>query len=316
MKNIKKATIGIIFLLVMVAQSTFAEEQTSTFLVAASSSSGTYAEGLKQIQSLCSTTDYVIKEVVEKGSGATQNLELLVNNKVSAAFLHSDVIDANAAVDSKYRQYKTLVNLYPEEIHIVVLREAKEETGGMTVAGLTLGAGKAVYTKLSDLKDLTLGAAGGGVITASRLAKQGEGGFKVVAYNSGDEVIDALKKGTIQAALFVGGSPLAKIVALEAKEFKLIPIDEVVSSKVSGLYQPAVINYTNLQSGSIKTLSSQAVILTRQYKSPKMIALQSKFRECFYKNLVELQETPGLHRKWTEVNPADHGTWEWLTLPE
>lgn len=282
------------------------------FKIAASSSSGTYEAGLKEIQTMCSTTEFNIESVVKEGTGATENLAQLVNNEVSGAFLHSDVIQASADVDAKFRQYKTLISLYPEEIHIVALRVAKETTGG--IAGFN--AQLVVYAKLSDLKGRMVGAAGGGVVTANRLAKQGEGGFKVVIFNSGKEVMDALKAGQIQAALFVGGSPLAKIAELPAEQFKLLPIDEAITAKVSGLYQSATIDYTNLKSGPTKTLSTAAVIVTRPYKTQKMIALQSQFRTCFYEHLAELQETTGMHRKWSEVDPEDHGPWEWLELPK
>lgn len=61
-------------------------------------------------------------------------------------------------------------------------------------------------------------------------------------------------------------------------------------------------------------MSAQALVLTRQYKSPKMVAPQRALRQCVLDNLDELKETPGRHRKWREVNPDDHGTWEWYEI--
>ena len=297
-------------LLMFASQSVLAEP--ATFLVSSASSSGAYGAMLKEIQGVCNTDDFVIKEVPIANGGATENLEALVNNTVSAAFLHSDVIYALAQADSKYRQYKTLVNLYPEEIHVVALRTAKETKGG--VAGI--GGTMSVYASLSDLKGLKVGAAGGGIITARILTGQGEGHFDVVPLDNGKAVLEALKAGQIQAAIFVGGSPLPNIAQLNQAEYKLLPIGDTIASKVSGVYRPAVINYTNMKSGPVKTLAASAIILTRQYKTPKMVAPQVQFRSCFYDKLAELQETPGTHKKWQEVDPADHGVWEWYELPD
>jgi TRAP-type uncharacterized transport system substrate-binding protein len=292
----------------MIASSAFANP--GEFLISAASSSGTYKLMLGEIKKFCDDEDFTIKEIPNNG-GATENLEALVNNTVSAAFLHSDVIYAMAQADSKYRNYKTLVNLYGEDIHVLALRIAKEKTGG--VAGY--GATPVVYSTLADLANRNIGAAGGSVITARILTGQGEGHFNVVPFDDGKDVIEALTNGHIQAAIFVGGSPLPNLAQLNATDFKLLPLGDAIASKVSGVYRPATINYTNLKSGPIKTLAASAIILTRQYKTPKMIAPQARFRECFYNKLDELRETPGTHKKWQEIDPSDHGVWEWYDLP-
>ncbi len=76
-----------------------------------------------------------------------------------------------------------------------------------------------------------------------------------------------------------------------------------------------MITYTNLKSDSIKTVATSAIIATREYKTPKYMAQQKWFRDCFYEHLIELQETPNMHQKWQEVDPNDHGVWEWYDLP-
>lgn len=298
------------FLLATVVSMTVLHAQQTRLLVAASSSSGTYKAMLAEIKDVCQTDNFIIDEAPAKG-GAVENLESLVNNQVSAAFLHSDVIYSAAMSDPNYRNLKTLVALYPEEIHVLVLRNSLAKAGG--VGGYF--AKTIEFTSLSDLAGLPVGAAGGGVITARLLTGSGEGKFTVVPYDSGKEVIDALTAGQIHAAIFVGGAPLPNLLTLKAEQFKLIPIGDAIASRLAAVYRPATISYSNLKSTNIRTLAPQALIVTRKYTTPKMIEPQRQFRECFYKNLEELKETPGKHPKWQLVDPTDHGVWEWYDIP-
>ncbi len=282
------------------------------FIVAAASSSGTYMEMLKQIGGVCNSDDFTIVEADVKG-GATDNLSALLGNKVSAAFLHSDVIYFYGQTEPKYHDYKTLVSLYPEDIHIVALRNSGLKAGGY--AGTGIGAKLVEFTTMTDLAGYKVGAAGGGVITARILAGQGDGRFEVVQFNSGSEVLPALERGEIQAAVFVGGAPLTNISGLSADKFKLLSINETAANKLSGVYRRTTINYVNLRSDNIPTLAPMAVIVTRKYTVAKFVAPQRHFRECFLAGLSELQETPGNHPKWQLVDSADHGVWEWLEIP-
>lgn len=91
-------------------------------------------------------------------------------------------------------------------------------------------------------------------------------------------------------------------------------VTEGISSKLQGIYHTANLNYPNLRSGNIRTVAPDALILTRQYRSPKMQTPQRMFRDCFVNNLEVLQETPKKHRKWQEVSLDNHGNWEWYEL--
>lgn len=288
---------------------TVASAQGTHLLIADSSSSGTYKAMLAEVRDVCGTDDFTIDELPQQG-GAPENLEALKNNRASAAFLHSDVIYAAAQADPSYKELKTLVALYPEEIHVLALRNSITKQ-------LSMGAFKPYqqFNSLGDLAGFNVGAAGGGVITARVLTGQGEGHFNVIPYNTGKEVIDALGKGEISAAIFVGGSPLPNLTGLSADQYKLLPIGETIASRVSGVYRPATINYTNLRSGVVKTLAPQALLVTRKYTRPQMIEPQAHLRECFMQHLDDLKETPGKHPKWQLVDPQDHGVWDWYELP-
>ena len=310
MKSLKLSYILAAALLVVVSSGASAEP--AVFTIAASSSMGTYANGIGQLKTVCDTSDFVIDPQVVKDAGATDNLAALANNDVAAAVFHLDVIRTKAEAEQSYNEYKTLVNLFPEDIHFLALRTALEKTGG--VAGF--GATPVVYTTISDLKNLKVGAAGGGTVTASHISKYGDAGYVVVAYNSGDELINALKAGEIQAAVFVGAAPLKKISDLKATEFKLLSVGDAVAAKVSGWYQRSTLDYANLKNKDpIPALAVPAIIASRQFTLQSAIDLQVRFRECFEKNLPLLRDKSGMHKAWRRVNVADHGYWPWLELP-
>jgi TRAP-type uncharacterized transport system substrate-binding protein len=285
-----------------------ASAQENKLLVADASSSGTYAAMVGEIKKFCSGDALTIEEIKVSG-GATDNLAALVNNRASLAFLHSDVIFAMSQSDAKYRQLKTLVALYPEEIHILALKNSGIKVGQR----LGFGGSEVVFKDLASLNGYKVGAAGGGVYTARILTGQGEGHFDVVPFDSGKELIPALDGGQIQAVIFVGGAPLANVEALDFNRYKLLPITEPMATKVQAIYRPATLSYKN--SGIIRTLAPDAIALTRKYTTPRMVAPQRAFRTCFYEHLDDLRETPGMHPKWQQVDASNHGTWEWYEIP-
>lgn len=294
---------------VCISTPVFAQE--STILVADASTSGAYASMVKELSKFCSVDGQLkIQEVAIKG-GAKENLLALANNKVSVALLHSDVIYASAQAEPKYRDLKTLIALYPEEIHIVALRNSSMKAG----AHFGFGGKDVTFNSLGDLRGFKVGAAGGGVITARVLTGQGEGGFNVVQYGSGGDLLPALASGQVQAVVFVGGAPLGNIEVLSSDQYKLLPIPDAMKSRLQGIYHNATIDYSNLQSGPVATLAPDAIVLTRSYTRPQMIEPQRRLRQCFYDHLDDLKETPGMHPKWQAVNAANHGVWTWYDIP-
>src|SRR5262249_37186952 len=153
---------------------------------------------LKQLMQFCDASQVNIQVSTDIKGGATDNLAALKDNEVSAAFLHSDVIYAFGQGDPDYQNYYTLAALYPEEIHVVALRNSGKKTGGHFGIGQT----DVVFNSLGDLRGYTVGAAGGSAVTAKILGGQGDGGFQVHAFDTGAEVIPALDSGQIQAAIF------------------------------------------------------------------------------------------------------------------
>lgn len=280
----------------------------SSITIAADSSSGTYRKMLGEIISVCSDDKFSIVETQGVTGGAPGNLDALMNNKAQAAFMHSDVFQFNAQSDPTYKRFQTLVALYPEPIHVLALRVSKSKKSGV------LGSFSTVeFNSLSDMRDQAIGAAGGGVYTARILKGQGEVNFTVNQYGSGKEVLEALDRGEIAAAVFVGAAPLPNIAALDKTKYKLLPLGETIASKVKGVYRPATLNYNGLTNGPIQTMAPLATIMTRKYSTPKKLQAQRHFRECFYKNLNELKDNGSPN--WQSIESSDRGVLDWYEIP-
>jgi TRAP-type uncharacterized transport system substrate-binding protein len=302
----------------------FAQAPTSMkFMIAADSSSGTYMAMLAQIIKVCQETNPELNIVAADGKnetpaithGAIGNLDAVKNGEVHAGFLHSDIIYFYSRSNPDYMKLYTLVALYPEEIHVVARRDSGLKAGGTNLGIGTYGAKDVVFESLSDLKNFKVGAAGGSFLTARILSGEGRGDFDVVGFDKGSDVLSALDRGEIQAAIFVGGAPLANIKALSPDKYKLLPIGDKIGTLVSNIYRKQTINYPNLNSDNVLTLAPMATVVTNKFTRPKLVAVQVAFRKGLADNLEELQQTPGYHPKWKAVVPGDHGVWQWLDLP-
>lgn len=296
-----------LFLILALTLTSVAHADDLSLVIADDSSSGTYKKMLGEIISVCGTEGFNITEAQGVSGGAPGNLDALMNNKAQAAFLHSDVFFANSQADPTYKRFQTLVALYPEPIHVLALRVSKTPKKGM------LTFGKAEFVSLSEMQGQTIGAAGGGVYTAKILKGQGNGGFNVNSYDSGKDAIAALDNGEVSAVIFVGAAPLPNLVTLDRTKYKLLPVGEAIAGNVKGVYRPVTISYNGLTQGPIQTLAPLATILTRKFSTPKKIAAQRHFRECFYKHLDELKDSGSPN--WQAVEAADHGVLDWYEIP-
>jgi TRAP-type uncharacterized transport system substrate-binding protein len=304
MKKLKLLTAALVLILTSAIGHTADD---LNLVIADDSSTGTYKKMLGEIISICGNDQFSITEAQGVTGGAPGNLDALVNNQAQAAFLHSDVFFANSQADPTYKRFQTLVALYPEPIHVLALRQSKTAKKG------AFSFGKAEFNSLSEMNGQTVGAAGGGVFTAKILKGQGNGGFDVNAYGSGADAIAALDSGEVAAVIFVGAAPLPNLVKLDKNKYKLLPIGESISNNVKGVYRPASINYNGLTSGPIPTLAPLATLITRKFSTPKKVAAQRHFRECFYKHLDELKDSGSPN--WQQVEVNDHGVLDWYDIP-
>lgn len=274
--------------------------------VATGKAGDTYSSMLRQLNARCSG-DVAIMEVPSAGSN--DNINQLVGNQVNAAFTQSDVLWLRARTED-LADVKTLLALHPEQVHIVARTSSGIKEGGT----LGYGAKEVVFNDITSLAGRKVGAAGGSLITAQVIRLQSEIPFQVVQLDTGDAVLQALASGQIAAAVFVGGAPLGTVSKL-GPDHKLLPIPAPVVEKLKGVYRPARLNYQRMNAAGVATVATDALFVTRQYKTPKMTSGLAKLRSCALSSVDELKETTGTHPAWRYVEPSNKGKWAWYDLP-
>lgn len=277
--------------------------------VATGGTKGTYAAMFKELNSVCATD---VPMIETNTTGSMQNIDLLTGNQVNAVFTQTDVLYFRARTED-LGNVKTLLTLHPEEVHLVALVNTGIEKDGAGIMG-KFQKQPVAFNTVNDLAGYKVGAAGGSYITAQVIRLQSEIPFEAVQYEDNDKLLAALNAKQIQAALLVGGSPLGNVAAL-GPTHKLLSFPEAVQGKLKGVYRPARLNYNKMNAAGVQTVATDALFVTREYKTPKMVGALAAFRECALPKIEELKETTGSHPKWQSVDTGNKGKWAWYDLP-
>lgn len=280
--------------------------QAQTLKVATGSAKGTYAAMFKELTQVCGSE---VAMVEMPSAGSMDNINQLVGNQVNAAFVQSDVLYLRSRTE-ELGNVKTLLALHNEAVHIVARTASGIKVGGT----LGIGAKELVLTDLSSLAGLRVGASGGSFVTAQVIRLQSEVAFSTVQFDTNDLALKALAAGQVEAVVMVGGAPLGGVSALDAT-YKLLPISTAVTERLKGVYRTTRLNYPKMGAAGVTTVATDALFVTREYKTAKMTDSLSKFRACAMTKVEELKETTGTHPAWQAVDTANKGKWPWYDLP-
>jgi len=242
-------------------------------------------------------------------TGSVENLDRLVGNQVNAAFVQSDMLYMRAMTED-LGSIKTLLALHPETVHFVAPQRSGIKSGGV----LGVGGSEVVLTDISQLAGLRVGAAGGSVVTAKVIQLQSEVSYSLVSYDTNALALEALAKGEVNAVVLVGGAPLGSVAALPAG-YKLLAVPPALVEKLKNVYRPIRANYRNLGAAGVPTVSTDALLVARSYKTPKMVDALAQFRQCVLASLDEIKETTGTHAAWQNVRAENKGLWPYYDLP-
>ncbi len=301
MKNV------IVALIAALAVGTASAQQ---LIVATGSAEGTYSKLFKEMIGQCSGSG--LSMIERNSTGSIENLNNLLGNQINAAFIQTDVLFARANRDD-LGNVKTLVALHPEEVHFVAPVNSGIKSGGV----VGFGGSAIVFSNIADLQNYKVGAAGGSVVSANLIRLQSEIAYQVVEYADNKAALTGLAAGEIQAVVMVGGAPLGAVEAL-GPSYKLLSINESTYNKLKGVYRQARLSYNkpnSLKADGVSTIATDALLVTREYKTEKFITGLSKFRSCVLNALPELQETTGTHPKWQTIKADNKGKWAWYDLP-
>ena len=287
------------------------------FKIATGSKTGTYSTMLTQVSKYCSSDD-ALKLVNVETSGSVENLQLLLDNQVNAAFVQEDVLFFKDKTDNIQGSVKTLLALYPEEVHFLgraaplkQTQEGKHFWNKDTTNEITLGS-------VEDLSNRKVGAAGGSYITEQLIRLQAEIPLSVTEFSNNAELKKALDSGQVDAAVFVGGQPLPLIggdpnakppIPALGPDYKLLPLQPQSVDKLKNIYKLARLKYPKMTAASISSISTDSLLVTGNYKTPRMVSQLKALHDCILEHLADFQETTGFHAKWRQVDAANQGKW-------
>jgi len=308
MKAVKMKNMFKVFLASLMLAVSFGALAQTQLKVSTGGPTGTYSRMFKEFQNVCKDQ---IMQIEMPSKGSIENIDRLVGNEANAAIVQTDVLFFRAR-NEDLSNVKTLFALYPEEVHVITMAVSPIMEGG------TMGIGKkpAVINHVEDLNGRVVVAWGGSVITAQVIRLQSEIGFQVAEVADFKTAKAAIESGQAAAIIMVGGQPMDDVKALNTA-YKLLSFSEASMGKLKSVYVPAKLNYSSMgQGGSgIASIATESLYVTRAYKTPKYIESLGALRKCFTDNLPDMQETIGMHKKWSAVNSDNHGKWQYMDLP-
>ena len=250
----------------------------------------------KNLGLVCTQSAY-LREVGT--SGSLENIDLVLDNKVSLAFIQSDVLKAREQIDKDPRveSIKALLPLYNEEIHLFAKPPVTKKSifGKISIIGIT---------KFADLKNKRVAAWGGSLITAKVLSAKFVVPYTIVSVKDQPAAFAALNAGQVDAVLAVVGQPAAWVKNVSG--VNLVPI--AFSPALDGIYTQAKLIYPTLSAQSVPTVAVQSILATRDFKTEDKKKLLLSYQKCALSKLTDLQEGEGMHPKWQDVT---FKMWPW-----
>jgi TRAP transporter TAXI family solute receptor len=233
---------------------------------------------------------YELRVLPVVGKGSVRNIEdLLLLRGIDIAVVQSDVLDfyrRAGILPGIEQKIGYITRLYDEEIHLLTRSEVR---------------------RLEDLRDarVNFGTEGSGTfMTAGILFDELGIDVDVTTYPE-PEALERLRRGDIQALVFVGGQPLRLVSEVRPEDrLRLLPI---APEGVQGAYVPGELTHDAypalIPAGqSVPTVAISAVMAA--YNWPSGHARYTKvqrFVSAFFDAFEKLKQPP-YHPKWQQVD--------------
>jgi uncharacterized protein len=255
--------------------------QALALTIATGSAEGTYfkiAEDIKQI----GAKEAIAIEVIPT-NGSFDNINLLGAGKVDLAILQLDVLRVVAEIMLKesgfnvFQEAKVVLNLYPEEIHIITKNDKIHTIQDLQGKKVAVGPEKS-----------------GSALTADVLL----GGFGISIDRVFDAPEAAIKKlgGELDALIFVGGAPVPAFRNLD-KSFRFVTIPP--DSGLEQIYPKKKIEKSVYPwADAFETYAVPSVIMTRNRDERDYAATLQKLVLAILVNKESLDSTG--HPKWKD----------------
>jgi TRAP-type uncharacterized transport system substrate-binding protein len=266
----------------------------------------TYNRQFKEIQKVCGK-DLAMVEI--SSNGAVQNAERLIGNEINGGWVQADILYMMAK-NQDLSDIKTLLVMNPESAHFIVKDNLAVKQGGTGYGNFKVGGTEVKISELSQIAGMTVAASGGGAWSAKQIRLESEVPYNILEVADAKAAIAALDKDA-QVALIMGGYPVDYVKTL-GKGYRLLTIPDTMQKKLKAVYLPDTISYSNLaDGGTAQTVSVQSLVVTREYKSAKMVSALSSFKNCVLSNLDDIRETTGNHASWRKIKAENQSQAKW-----
>lgn len=250
--------------------------------IATGSPEGTYFNIAQDIRQLVAKDGIPVK-VIETG-GSFENVNLLGAGKVDLAIMQLDVLRFVAEIMRKeaglnvLQEIKVVLNLYPEEIHIIARDPAIRTLNHLEGKKVSVGPERS-----------------GSALTAEVLLA-GFGLNVERSFEAPEEAVKKLASGDIDALIFVGGAPVPAFKNLDASyHFVALPpnsgLEEIYPKKTIG---KSVYAWAD----NFETHAVPSVIMTRNRDDQVYVALLQNMVLSVLINKEYLDQTG--HPKWKD----------------
>jgi uncharacterized protein len=250
--------------------------------IATGAPDGTYYQIAQDIKRV-GEAEGIPVEIIQT-NGSFDNLNFLGAGKADLAIIQLDVLKFATEVmkwESGFDlvdQAKVLLNLYPEEIHVLTKNENIRSLDQLSRRRVAVGP-----------------EGSGSALTAEVLLAA----HKITVAKVFDGPNDALKKldrGELDAMIFVGGSPVPALQNLD-QSYRFVTVPK--NSLLEEIYSKKVLDRTVYSwAGDVETLAVPSVILTRNRSDRDYVVTMQKLLLAILRNKSRLDSTG--HPKWKD----------------
>lgn len=173
------------------------------FTIATGPNDGTYFQIAQDIKNVAAKDGVELQVTSTKGS--VENIELLASGKVELAIVQLDALRFVSDVLKEYKvmelfdKIKVVLNLYPEEIHVL-----SNKSDIQTFYHL-------------EGKRVSVGTQGGGSALSAAVLFSVYDINPTISFDSFEDAAKKVEEGTLDAVIFVGGAPVPFIDKLAGK---------------------------------------------------------------------------------------------------
>ena len=318
MKIIRIATVALAFI------TTAATAEPISLTIGSGGEGGTYYPVVEEMAQFCNSPNLTISHYTEDGKsvgGSIANLEHLTHNKAQAGIVQLDVAYLQKGTNPALARIQALLPLHAENLHFIVPMMANvmvrppEEAKATNLWQGSEAVFQLQQNPLASIQDLTgrrVVAWGGSVVSAKVVSQQTGYNFQVLQAKDRAEAMAMISSGQADAVLAVAGYPVDWIGTLPAKQYKLLSVPAGAKAALAAVYDMAGVSYNNLGATgqTLETLKVDAVLMTRTYRTPKMIEALSELKSCLQEKIYEIQDTPGTHAAWQGMDLTRDMKWD------